>query len=97
MELKINGRAYEARYSLRVLFKYEQLTGHPFTGDTLEESYRLLHASLLACNADYALTFDELIDACDADPSLFPAFSRELETYSARVAQLAKKKQEENR
>lgn len=89
--VSIFGKEYNLSFGLRVLFKYELLTGHPFAAGTLEDSYRLMHAALLANNDDYALTFDELITACDDDPTLFSIFMEMVEESSKRAAQIKKK------
>lgn len=91
MTVEIGGRKYWLRYGLRALFMYEQLTGHPYEGGRLEEAYRLLHASLLAHNTEYALSFEELVDACDADPTPFERFCELVQLEADRLAQIKKK------
>lgn len=91
MIVSIDNKEYHLRYSLRSLFKYEQLTGHPYEGKTLEDAYMLLHASLMACNTDYSMTFDQLIDSCDVDPSIFSEFTGMVQAEANRLAQLKKK------
>lgn len=94
MKIKIKNKEYELRYGLRSLFKYEQLTGHPYEGKTLEETYRFFHASLMACNESYAFSFEELIDACDEDPCLFESFKETLMTAYKRNEEYKKKVKE---
>lgn len=89
--VSIFGQEYSVRYGLRSLFRFEQMAGHPFTGRTLEETYLLFHASLMACNEGYTLTFDELITACDEDPTLFETFMQMVGEASKRAGQLKKK------
>lgn len=91
MIVSIDNKEYHLRYSLRSLFKYEQLTGHPYEGKTLEDAYMLLHASLMSCNPDYSMTFDRLIDNCDLDPSIFAEFTGMVQAEADRLAQLKKK------
>lgn len=74
MKVTIKDKEYDIRFSLRVLFKYEEVCGHPFEGKRLQELYMLMHCALLALNEDYTLTFDELIDYCDDDKSVFETF-----------------------
>lgn len=78
MKVTIKGKKYEIRFSLRVLFKYEEVCGHIFEGKRLQELYMLMHCALLALNEDYTLTFDELIDYCDEDKSVFETFQQVL-------------------
>lgn len=91
MIVSIDNKEYYLRYSLRSLFKYEQLTGHPYEGKKLEDAYLLLHASLMACNPEYSLTFEQLIDQCDIDPTIFEGFMELVKTEADRLEQLKKK------
>lgn len=96
-KVNINGKEHVIKYSLRCLFKFEQLFGHPYQGKTSEENYQLLHAALFAYNQDYSMTFDELIDECDNNPGIFLAFQEEMSDASRRLMQYFedKKKAEE--
>ena len=91
----INGKEYSVKYSLKCLFKYEQLFGHPYTGETSEENYQLLHATLFACNDDYSMTFDDLIDACDNDPGIYIDYMDVMSEAGKRLSQYFDKKKEE--
>lgn len=91
MIVSVDNKEYYLRYSLRSLFKYEQLTGHPYEGKKLEDAYLLLHASLMACNPEYNLTFEQLIDQCDIDPTIFDGFMELVKTEADRLEQLKKK------
>lgn len=86
-KVNINGKEHVIKYSLRCLFKFEQLFGHPYQGKTSEENYQLLHAALFAYNQDYSMTFDELIDECDNNPGIFLAFQEEMSDASRRLTQ----------
>ncbi|MCL1614548.1 hypothetical protein [Phocaeicola plebeius] len=86
-KVDINGKEHVIKYSLRCLFKFEQLFGHPYQGKTSEENYQLLHAALFAYNQDYSMTFDELIDECDNNPGIFLAFQEEMSDASRRLMQ----------
>ena len=92
MKVTIKGKEYEIRFSLRVLFKYEEVCGHPFEGKRLQELYMLMHCALSALNEDYTLTFDELIDYCDEDKSVFETFQQMLSDSQKRDQ--SKKKEE---
>ncbi len=86
-KVNIQGKEYVIKHSLRCLFKYEQLFGKPYQGQTSEENYQLLHAALFAYNPEYTMTFDELIDECDNDPGIFIAFQEEMTDASRRLTQ----------
>lgn len=88
-KVKINNEEYMLRYTLRALFIYEEITGKPYSGDKIVNSYILLCAMLMACNKDFALTFDDVIDACDSDPSIFETFLSVLTEESNRIGMIA--------
>lgn len=72
--IKIGNQEYILKYTVRALFAYEQITGTPFTPDKLLNEYTLLYAILIANNNDFRLTFDEFINECDEDQSIFIEF-----------------------
>ena len=95
-KVTIKGKEYVVKYGLRTLFKHEEIEGHPFEFKKMEDSYRLLHASLLAHNTDYCLSFDELLDACDEDSSIFGEFVHLTEESAKRESVKKKKLKPEN-
>ena len=88
----INGTEYGIAYNLRSLFIYEEIAGHPFTGAKSFDLYMLLYAMLQANNKDFSLTFDELIDACDADMNLYQTFVEVMEEHWKRVSSFVENK-----
>ena len=84
-KVTINGKEYGIAYNLRSLFIYEEIAGHPFTGAKSFDLYMLLYAMLQANNKDFSLTFDELIDACDADMGIFQTHMTVMEEYGKRM------------
>lgn len=84
-KVTINGKEYGIAYNLRSLFIYEEIAGHPFTGAKSFDLYMLLYAMLQANNKDFSLTFDELIDACDADMGIFQTYMTVMEEYGKRM------------
>ena len=88
----IGGVEYKLAYNLRSLFIYEEITGHPYKGEKTIDSYVLLFSMFQANNEGFSLTFDEFIDACDEDMSIFQEFALVLEDYSKRMSSYVKKK-----
>lgn len=71
--VKIKGKKYAIKYSVRALFLYEQITQKPFTIDSLEyvlDRYLLAYCIVLASNKDCVLDWDEFVAAADDDPSI---------------------------
>lgn len=70
-EIKINGEAFTPKYNLRAMFLYEKMSGHSgFETSTTEDNFMLLYSMLKGSKRDTALTYDDFIDACDANPEL---------------------------
>ena len=88
----IGGVEYKLAYNLRSLFIYEEITGHPYKGEKTIDSYVLLFSMLQANNEGFSLTFDEFIDACDEDMSIFQEFALVLEDYSKRMSPFVENK-----
>lgn len=76
MIIRIKDAEYQLKYTLRALFIFEKITGTTFEIKSTLDYYILFYSILLANNQDtFKLTFDEFIDACDNDNSLFIQFS----------------------
>jgi hypothetical protein len=69
-KISINGKDYNIKYTIRSLFIFEQITGKSFAINTLLDNYVFFYSMLIACNSDDVLTWDEFIDALDADPTI---------------------------
>lgn len=82
----INGKEWKLAYNLRSLFIYEQIAGHPYTGEKTMDNYLLLYAMLQANNEGFSMTADEFIDACDEDMGIFQVFVEVMEDYTKRVS-----------
>lgn len=74
--IKIDSREYILKYTVRALFVYEQITGVSFTPDKLLNEYTLLYAILIANNSEFSLSFDDFINKCDEDQSIFIEFRK---------------------
>jgi hypothetical protein len=79
IKVNIGGVDYTARYSLRALFLYEKMTGNNgFETKTTEDSFKFMYAMIKANNKDCELTWDDFIDAADADPKIIAMLSQGL-------------------
>lgn len=76
MIIKIQGIDFTLRYTARGLFVYERITGEPFSPEKLLNEYTLMYSILLSNNRHFSMLFEEFIDACDNDPSLFLEFRK---------------------
>lgn len=87
-KIEINGVEYTMKYSIRSLFVYEKITGHPYDGCKLVDLYTLMYAMLLCGNPNFDMEFDSLIDICDARPDIFKTFSDVMEEENRRQSAL---------
>lgn len=75
MKITINEIEYTLKYTLRALFIFEKITDNQFSGKQLIDYYILFYSTLIANNSDsFKYTFDEFIEICDNDNSLFTQF-----------------------
>lgn len=72
-KIKIKGRNYNVKYTIRSLFIFEQITGKPFKIETLLDNYVFFYSIILANNMDKEniISWDEFIDELDKNPNLF--------------------------
>lgn len=67
MKIVIENKEYEIKYSLRMYYTYEGITGTMFTGGTLLSVSLLFYSALLASNDDFPCTFAQLVSILDED------------------------------
>ena len=76
--MRIKGVDYKLYWSLGGFFVYEEIAGEPFQAGRSVSMYMLLYAFLIYCNrkqeTKFNMEFDEFVDACSEDPSIFQQF-----------------------
>ena len=93
-KVKINGVEYTAKYSLRALFMYERMTGNNgFETKTTEDSFRFMYAMVKANNPECSMSWDDFLDAVEADPSIAVALSAILNQQVTEMNALGSKKE----
>lgn len=75
MKIVIDGKEYEIKYSLRMYYTYEGITGTMFTGGTLLSVSLLFYSALLASNEEFPYTFEQLVTVLDDDNTPLNDFS----------------------
>lgn len=83
----INGAEYTVRKATRAYFYFEEITGKPFSLETMLDNYLFIYCILLACNPDTPLQWDDFMDAVDRDDSLITDINSIL-TDAAKVENL---------
>lgn len=81
----VQGKELKIAYNLKGLFVYEEITGHPYNGTRLVDTYMLLYSMLLANNEEFSLSFDEFIDECDTDMGIYRVFVEVMNEEAKRV------------
>lgn len=94
MEIQINGSFYQLKNTIRGQFCYEKITGESFKPGKLVNEYVLFYSILIACNAAFTISFEEFVDVCDNDKTLFPAFQKWFVEELKRMALLIPNKEE---
>lgn len=95
--VSIDGREWVMAYNLRSLFIYEEIAGHPYTGERTIDSYVFMYAMLQANNPEFAVEFDAFIDSCDSNPEILDTFLEVMKDEAARVSAFHSKKKAGNR
>lgn len=72
--ISINGKEFTLKYSLRAFFIFENLSGYPFQFGKMIDEFLLFYSLLLANNESFTMEFDEFIDSCENDLTLFNQF-----------------------
>lgn len=83
--IKIKGKEYRLKYTLRGLFVYEQITGVTFSPDKSLNVFVLIFCFLLVNNEDFRLSFDEFTDILDDEPETVKDIYRWMEEENKRI------------
>lgn len=93
MKLNIKEKEIELKYTIRALFIFEKIANKTFTTTSLTDMYLLFYSLIIANEPSIELTFDELIDICDEDITLFTEFTTWLTKEFEKQAQFNEKKE----
>lgn len=74
-KIKIKGKEYIIKYTIRALFIYEQITKKSFKVESLLDNYIFFYSIILANNKDNVLDWDDFLDAIDTDNSIIDTFN----------------------
>ena len=73
--ISFNGKDFSLKYTLRAFFVFESISGYPFQFGKLLDEYLLFYSFLIASNKDsFNMAFDEFIELCENDLTLFEQF-----------------------
>lgn len=72
--ISLKNKDYALKYTLRAFFVFETISGYPFQFGKLIDEYLLFYSFLLASNDAFTMDFDEFIESCESDLTLFDQF-----------------------
>lgn len=75
MKITIKNTTIELKNKMRSLLIYEQITNKPFNPTTITDIIIYFYSVILACEPNIDLTFDELMNELDENPSLYNDFN----------------------
>lgn len=84
--ITIKNKEYKFKFTLRAMLIFEQVTKRNFSIQSLTDEYIYLYCMIMANNPDSNLTFDDLMDAMDEDPTIMIQFKEELNNYNKKAA-----------
>lgn len=75
MVINIKGKDVTLKYTFKSMMMYENITNKAFAPSTLTEVIIFMFCVIIASDKSAQLTFEELIDIVDDNPSLLEDFS----------------------
>ena len=90
-KIKINKVEYILKNIIRNFFVYEEIKGEPFAFGKLVNEYLLFYSTLIANNEAFDMPFNEFINVCDTDPTLFAEYKKFVISELEKQAQTASK------
>ncbi|MBC5605863.1 MULTISPECIES: hypothetical protein [Bacteroides] len=88
--ISLNEKEFILKYTLRAFFVFESISGYPFQFGKMLDEFLLFYSFLIASNQDsFQLKFDEFIELCENDLTLFEQFKEFILEEIKRRSQLA--------
>ena len=88
--ISLNEKEFILKYTLRAFFVFESISGYPFQFGKMLDEFLLFYSFLIASNQDsFHLKFDEFIELCENDLTLFEQFKEFILEEIKRRSQLA--------
>lgn len=74
MTIKIKGKEYKVKQTIRAIFLWEQISEKQFEVKTTLDNYLYFYCLLLANNTDF-MSWDEFVDTLDDEPGIIVEMS----------------------
>lgn len=75
MNLVINEKDIELKFTLRSMMMYENITGKTFAPETISDILTFMYCVVVASSKDYSLAYDDFIDWLDDNQMKLNEFS----------------------
>lgn len=75
MNVKINKKDIELKFTLRSMMMYENITGKTFAPEGISDILTFMYCVVICSSKDYSLTFDDFIDWLDGSQEKLTEFS----------------------
>ena len=69
MEITINGKIIELKQTIRSLLMYENIQGHSYQPNSLNDVLLYLYCVVVASSRDYTFSYEDWIDWVDENPA----------------------------
>ena len=76
MQITINDKNIELKQTMRSIMVYEQITGKPFSPQTVTDILIYFYSVVIASNINLELPFDEFMNWIDENPEEFENFNK---------------------
>lgn len=94
MTISIDYREITLRHTFRSHLIYENVTGHSFAPKGITDIVTFMYCSLMAADAELAITFDKFVDWLDEHPDTLTQFAAWLAENNTRNAEISAKSEE---
>lgn len=90
MELKINDKNVELKYSLRSMMMYENVTNSTFAPSSITDIITLFYCVVITSMKDYSYSFDAFLDWLDENTDKLEDFSQWIQDINTNTEKLKK-------
>lgn len=84
MNVIINNKAIELKYTFRSMIIYEKITGETFSYKGMTEILVYFYSTILASHKDFELSFEDFIEWLDNNTNVINEFSKWLTSILSR-------------
>jgi len=95
MNIHLEGKDIELKYTFRSMIIYEKIMGQSFSPKGITEILVYFYSTILASNKDVTLTYESFIDWLDENPAYLTEFSQWLNNTLSRNSYISQVEESE--